>query len=119
MTLRGTFSVLALAVGLILPTSVLALWPIPTGLSTGMSALKLAPSFKFDVAVSHAPADLTAAVAQARYYLENDKLGRLVVGRGANDTAALKGAKSLPSLKLCLTEGSTVDSISAESVKPL
>ncbi|KAF9234700.1 glycoside hydrolase family 20 protein [Melanogaster broomeanus] len=119
MTLRGTWSLLTLAVGLTLSTSVLALWPIPTGLSTGTTALTLAPSFNFDVAVSPAPVDLIAAVAQARYYLENDKLGRLVVGRGVNDTAALKGAKSLPSLKLCLTEGATVDSISAESVKPL
>ncbi|KIJ05229.1 glycoside hydrolase family 20 protein, partial [Paxillus involutus ATCC 200175] len=119
MTLHGTLGVFTLVVGLIFPTSVLALWPIPTGLSTGTIPLTLAPSFSFDVAVPGAPADLIEAVAQARYYLETDRLGRLVVGRGVNDTAALQGAKSLSSLKLTLAEGATVQSISTESVKPL
>ncbi|KIK98528.1 glycoside hydrolase family 20 protein [Paxillus rubicundulus Ve08.2h10] len=119
MALRGTLGVFALVLGLILPASVLALWPIPTGLSTGTTPLTLAPYFSFDVAIPDAPADLIEAVAQAHYYLETDKLGRLVVGRGVNDTAALKGAKSLSSLKLILVEGAKVQSISTESVKPI
>ncbi|KIJ61060.1 glycoside hydrolase family 20 protein, partial [Hydnomerulius pinastri MD-312] len=119
MALRGTFGALALVVACILPTGVVSLWPIPTALETGTTPLTLAPYFNFEVAVPGAPADLIEAVAQAKYYLETDKLGRLVVGRGSNDTLALKGAKSLSSLKLALTEGAKVDSISAESVKPL
>ncbi|KAF8133373.1 glycoside hydrolase family 20 protein [Boletus edulis] len=99
--------------------SVWALWPIPATLSTGNTALVLSSNFYFDVAVQNAPADLHNAVQQAQYYLENDKLGRLVVGRGANDSAALTNAKSLPSLKLTLSSGATANPIATESVKPL
>ncbi|KAG6372748.1 glycoside hydrolase superfamily [Boletus reticuloceps] len=99
--------------------SVWALWPIPATLSTGNTALVLSSNFYFDVAVQNAPADLHNAVQQAQYYLENDKLGCLVVGRGANDSAVLTNAKSLPSLKLTLSSGATVNPIATESVKPL
>ncbi|KAG6372770.1 glycoside hydrolase family 20 protein [Boletus reticuloceps] len=99
--------------------SVWALWPIPATLSTGNTALVLSSNFYFDVAVQNAPADLQNAVQQAQYYLENDKLGRLVVGRGANDSAVVTNAKSLPSLKLSLASGATVNPIVIESVKPL
>lgn len=96
-----------------------ALWPIPAALDTGTTALILSPSFSFDVAIDGAPVDLYEAVNQALYYLQNDKLGRLVVGRGANDTAALAHAPSLTSLKLSLVSGAPVTTISSESVKPL
>ncbi|KAF8133347.1 glycoside hydrolase family 20 protein [Boletus edulis] len=99
--------------------SVWALWPIPATLSTGNTALVLSSNFYFDVAVQNAPADLHNAIQQAQYYLENDKLGRLVVGRGANDSTALTNAKSLPSLKLSLASGATANPIATESVKPL
>ncbi|KAL4080857.1 glycoside hydrolase family 20 protein [Scleroderma citrinum] len=80
--------------------------------------LTLSPSFTFDVAVPNPPADLLQAVTETKSYLDNDKLGRLVVSRGANDSPAIAGAKSLQSLTLSLTEGAQVASISSESVKP-
>jgi hexosaminidase len=110
---------LALVAGCLLPSSVLALWPIPSTLETGMTALKVSSAFYFDVQVKGAPADLYEAVAQAQYYLANDKLGRLVVGRGANDTTALASAKTLSKLTLSLTSSATTESISSEAVKPL
>ncbi|KAG9315523.1 hypothetical protein JVU11DRAFT_3139 [Chiua virens] len=97
----------------------LALWPIPTGLTTGTTPLLINPGFYFDVAIEGAPGDLYQAVEQAEYYLQNDKLGRLVVGRGANDSALLTHAATLTTLQLTLTKGATVNSISTESVKPL
>lgn len=83
-----------------------------------MTSLKVSPDFCFDVNVQNAPADLYEAVAQAQYYLENDKLGRLVVGRGANDSAALANAKMLSSLTLSLG-GENAEPIASEAVKPL
>ncbi|KAG1739453.1 glycoside hydrolase family 20 protein [Suillus paluster] len=110
---------LALVAGCLLPSGVLGLWPIPTNLETGMTALKVSPAFYFDVQVEGAPVDLYEAVAQAQYYLETDQLGRLVVGRGANDTTALVGAKMLSKLTLSLTSGATAEPIASEAVKPL
>ncbi|OJA11058.1 hypothetical protein AZE42_07174 [Rhizopogon vesiculosus] len=103
----------------LLPSGVLALWPVPTALETGMTALKVSPSFCFDVQVEGAPADLYEAVGQAQCYLETDQLGRLVVGRGATDTTALASAKTLSCLKLSLTSGATAEPIASEAVKPL
>ncbi|KAG2341533.1 glycoside hydrolase family 20 protein [Suillus weaverae] len=110
---------LALVAGCLLSSGVLALWPIPSSLETGMTALKVSPTFYFDVQVKGAPVDLYEAVAQAQYYLANDKLGRLVVGRGANDTTALASAKTLSKLTLSLTSWATAEPIAAEAVKPL
>ncbi|KAG1725011.1 glycoside hydrolase family 20 protein [Suillus paluster] len=110
---------LAFVAGCRLPSGVLALWPIPTTLETGMTALTISPSFCFDMQVTGAPADLYEAVSQSQYYLENDKLGRLVVGRGANDAAALASAKTLSKVTLSLTSGATAEPIASEAVKPL
>ncbi|OJA15942.1 hypothetical protein AZE42_02651 [Rhizopogon vesiculosus] len=82
------------------------------------TALKVSPSFYFDVQVEGAPADLYDTVGQARYYLETDQLGCLV-GRGANDTATLASAKTLSFLQLSLTSSATVESIASKAVKPL
>jgi hexosaminidase len=112
-------TILGLVAGCLLPSGVQALWPIPTTLETGMSALIISPSFHFDVQIESPPSDLLDAVTQSQYYLENDKLGRLVVGRGANDTTALASAMTLSNLTLSLTSGATVESISSEAVKPL
>ena len=98
---------------------VLAFWPIPTALDTGTSPLILSPYFSVGVAIDNAPLDLYQAVQQAEYYLQNDKLGRLVVGRGANDSAALVNAPTLSSLQLSLTSGAPVNPIATESVKSL
>lgn len=112
-------TILGLVAGCLFPSGVQALWPIPTTLETGMSALIISPSFYFDVQIEGPPSDLLDAVTQSQYYLENDKLGRLVVGRGANDTTALASAMTLSNLTLSLTSGATVESISSEAVKPL
>jgi hexosaminidase len=110
---------LRLLLALSLLRSVCALWPTPAALSTGTTPLAISSGFHFDVAIQGAPSDLYDAVQQAQYYLQNDKLGRLVVGRGANDSAALTDACSLSSLQLTLASGANVNSIAAESVKPL
>lgn len=109
---------LLLALSLLLSTAS-ALWPVPAALSTGTTPLLLSPAFYFDIAIQGAPSDLYEAVQQAEYYLQNDKLGRLVVGRGVNDSAALNNAHSLTCLQLTLAPGACVDSIASESVKPL
>ncbi|KAN0087813.1 glycoside hydrolase family 20 protein [Tylopilus felleus] len=96
----------------------LALWPIPSQLSTGSSSVRLDPGFYFDITIQNPPSDLQQAVQQAQYDLQNDKLGRLVVGRGANDSASLTNAPSLCSLQLSLANGATVNSISTEAIKP-
>ncbi|KAG2359682.1 glycoside hydrolase family 20 protein [Suillus spraguei] len=98
---------LALVAGCLLPSGVLALWPIPNTLETGTTALIVSPYFSFDVQVEDAPLDLYEAVTQAQFYLANDKLGRLVVGRGSNDTTALVGAETLSTLTLSLTSSAT------------
>ena len=116
---RLSSRLLAFATLCVAPMGVWSLWPIPTELKTGTTGLRLSPSFSFDVAISYPPADLLQAVIRTQYYLENDNLGRLVVGRGANDSSIIAGAKSLQSLKLSLTEGAEVQPISFESVKPL
>ncbi|KAG2139125.1 glycoside hydrolase family 20 protein [Suillus bovinus] len=111
--------ILALVAGCILPSGVQALWPIPTTLETGLTALKVSPEFYFDVQIEGAPSDLRDAVAQSQYYLENDDFRRLVVDRGANDTIALASAMTLSKLTLSLASGACAQPISLEAVKPL
>ncbi|KAI1788839.1 beta-hexosaminidase [Ganoderma leucocontextum] len=94
---------------------VFGLWPQPRSLETGSTALKLADNFDIHVNIQHAPSDLSAAVSRTKSSLENDKLGRLVVGRGSSDSGALKQAKALKTLQLSLSEGATVRSITEEA----
>ena len=94
---------------------VLALWPLPRSLETGSSALKLAPDFDIHLDVQNAPSDIADAVSRTKYALKNDKLGRLVVGRGAADSSAVQGAKSLGSLQVSLEQGAPVRSITEEA----
>jgi len=81
-----------------------ALWPQPSKLQTGTSALRLAPNttFKITVDVVNAPADLLAAVQRTRAYLFTDNLARLVPSHGAEDLPALSHAETLPGLMLRL-----------------
>jgi hypothetical protein len=81
-----------------------ALWPQPSKLQTGTSALRLASNttFKITVDVANAPADLLAAVQRTRAYLFTDNLARLVPSRGAEDLPALSHAKAIPGLTLRL-----------------
>jgi hexosaminidase len=90
-----------------------ALWPLPTSLQSGSTPLKLSPSFTIHN-IPNAPSDLQAAVTQTHSYLFNDKLERLVVGRGAGDNTT--HAKSLSSLTLSLPKGVKAQSISDEAV---
>ena len=81
-----------------------ALWPQPSKLQTGTSALRLAPNttFKITVDVDNPPADLLAAVQRTRVYLFTDDFARLVPSRGAEDLPALSHANALPGLTLRL-----------------
>jgi len=86
-----------------------ALWPQPSNLQTGTSALRLAPntSFEITVDVANPPADLLAAVDRTRAYLFTDNLARLVPSHGAEDLPALSQAKALPGLTMCLKAEAT------------
>jgi hexosaminidase len=106
------FAKLAALVSVLAATPTFALWPLPTTLHTGSSALALAPNFKINLAVPHAPADLQAAVQQTVKYVQTDKLGR-----GVSDEPALAHAKSLSALNVQLAKGAkSVTSISAGAV---
>lgn len=111
--------ILAVCTALGCASGVLALWPLPSSLSTGTTALKLSPAFDIHVDVSPAPSDLSDAVSRAKSHLKTDKLGRLVVGRGASDSSAVQHAKSLSSLTISLSEGATVHSITDEARQPI
>ncbi|TBU58065.1 beta-hexosaminidase [Dichomitus squalens] len=106
---------LSLLLALAPAAGVFGLWPQPRSLETGSTALKLASDFDIHVSVQHPPSDLSDAVSRTKSFLQNDKLGRLVVGRGSSDSSALKTAKSLKTLQLSLSKGATVRSITEES----
>ena len=95
---------------------VFGLWPLPRTLETGSSPLKLAPHFDIHSNIQHAPSDLSDAISRTKSALKNDKLGRLVVGRGASDSSAVQHAKSLTSLQLSLAGTAPVQSITEESM---
>lgn len=99
--------------------SVLALWPLPQHLTTGSTALRLSPTFAIKVAVPDAPQDLTDAVSRTKSFLHNDKLERLVIGRGASDANTIKTAKFLNTLTISLSTPAVkgkVASISEEAI---
>lgn len=105
-------------------TSALALWPIPRKLSTGSTPLLLSNSFTIDLSdIELPPSDLKHAVARTQVQLKNDKLERLVVGRGAADVSSLAGAKTLRKLKVSLESNfdgtNSLASISEEATKPI
>ncbi|KAJ6622696.1 N-acetylhexosaminidase [Mycena sp. CBHHK59/15] len=101
--------------------STFALWPLPTGLSTGTTPLRLGKGFDIKISIPNAPSDLVAAVGRAQALLANDKLQALVIDRGASSATAIASAKSLPSLTLSLasTHKGPVRSISMEAVDPI
>lgn len=96
-----------------------ALWPQPRSLQEGSTALKLSGSFDItiDGHIHNAPTDLHQAVLQAKNYVKQDKLGRLVVGRGAVDVPAYSKAKSLSKLTLTLGSGAVAHPIATEAQK--
>ncbi len=94
-----------------------ALWPQPQSLQTGSSTLRLAPGFQITVAGRGVPGDLLAAAGRTKQYLTSDKLGRLVVGRGADDAHTFAAAKTLSRLTLSLEKGASFASITSEAQK--
>ena len=104
----------------IAPWAVQALWPIPRSLQTGSSFLKLSSSFHITLDINNAPQDLLDAVTRTRSYIYADKLKRLVVGRGGNDSVALEQAATLPGLSISLQNGAPKPrAIAVEAVQPL
>ncbi|KAF7799426.1 hypothetical protein EIP86_010661 [Pleurotus ostreatoroseus] len=112
------FAAAILLLGSLVP-EVASLWPIPRGLQTGSTALKLGKSFDIKINVHNAPADLVSAVARSKSYIQTDKMERLVVGRGASGANAVQRAGQLNSLSLSLESGSAVRSISEEAIAPI
>lgn len=112
MTAKLTIQLLAFFVA-----SATAIWPLPRGLTSGSTTLKLSPGFSIDVSIKNAPSDLQQAVSRTTGFLHNDKLERLVVGRGSGDSTG--GARSLSKLTLSLAKGAAINSVSVEAVKPL
>ncbi|KAI0671147.1 N-acetylhexosaminidase [Trametes maxima] len=109
-----------LALAVLLATAyspVLALWPQPQSIETGSSTLRLAPGFQITVTGHGVPGDLLAAVGRTKKALFSDKLGRLVVGRGAADAPTFAQAKSLSRLTLTLGKGASFASITSEAQK--
>jgi hexosaminidase len=101
------------------PWGVQALWPIPRSLQTGSSLLKLSPSFHITINIHNPPQDLLDAVTRTKNYIHTDKLQRLVVGRGANDSGALAHTRTLPGLSVSLNCTTVPRAIAVEAVQPL
>ncbi|KAG7444220.1 N-acetylhexosaminidase [Guyanagaster necrorhizus] len=96
-----------------------ALWPLPQSISTGSTYLQLSTTFDITLSgIYSPPADLTDAISRTKQYLFNDKLQRLVVGRGANNADVITSAASLKKLTLVF-QGIEVSSISEEAVAEL
>lgn len=109
-----------LTVILVTSQCALGLWPIPRSLKTGTTLVKLSPSLGIEVNIPNAPQDLLDAVSRTKTQLFADKLGRLVVGRGTNDTTALEKAAVLNKLTLSLSSGAgTAKSIMQEATKDI
>lgn len=98
-----------------------ALWPQPRNLRIGSDALRLDASFAISVAVQNAPQDLLDAAERTRAFLFSDQLGRLVVGRGADDLQNGRPANVLSSLTLSLLgdTSAATQSIATEATLPL
>ncbi|THH02544.1 hypothetical protein EW145_g6734 [Phellinidium pouzarii] len=98
-----------------------ALWPKPRSLITGSFAIRLSSDFYISAVFPSVPQDLNSAISRTQSFLQNDKLGRLVVGRGSSDASAVRAAPELNSLALILSSNGfdAPDSIIKESQKSL
>jgi hexosaminidase len=100
-----------------LTTFVYGLWPLPKGITTGTTPLRLAPGFSVSLAgVRNPPNDLVSAVSRTQDYLKADSLQALVPDRGASSRSAVAGARSLQSLRLVYNGQGTPKTISEEAV---
>ncbi|KAI0049438.1 glycoside hydrolase family 20 protein [Auriscalpium vulgare] len=100
-----------------LPRPVMCLWPQPQTISTGSVALRLSTNFAIQPPMASSPVDLMDAISRTESFLKNDKLERLVVGRGAADADAVAGARVLSSLRLEL--GGDISPTAALSLKSI
>ncbi|TFY71905.1 hypothetical protein EVG20_g1110 [Dentipellis fragilis] len=115
-----SFALLLCPFAVLSPVS--ALWPLPKSLQTGSGALRLASNFAIHVSVPNAPSDLLAAVQRTTSFIKNDKLERLVIGRGAADASALAHTKTLSALTVQLhsaSQAKILSSIAEEARAPL
>ncbi|KAG6887326.1 hypothetical protein C0995_016145, partial [Termitomyces sp. Mi166 len=111
-----------LGAAVVLPSNVLGLWPMPRNLQLGTTFLKLAPTFDIEINFNDAPGvpqDLLDAVSRTKGYLQTDKLQRLVICRGENDSAAIGRALELPRLAISLSLTTEPRSIAAEATLPI
>ncbi|KAI0075466.1 N-acetylhexosaminidase [Panus rudis PR-1116 ss-1] len=98
-----------------LPTT-LALWPIPRGITTGSTGIKLSPTFNVVTNIhGRIPQDLSEAITRSQTRLKNDTFERLVLGRGSADSAKIANAPHITCLTLSLSPGVHVKSISEEA----
>ena len=93
------------------------LWPQPKSVETGSTTLKLSPFFTIAVSGLGVPGDVWDAVFRTEAALSKDKLGRVVVGRGASDTASFHKAKTLSKRTMSLEKGAKWTSITSEAQK--
>ena len=98
-----------------------ALWPMPRSLQIGTALLKLSSDFDIQLSgIPQPPQDLLDAISRTGSHLYTDKLQRLIVGRGANDSAALIHAPSLARLTVAITPNSPpIKSIMEEATKDI
>ena len=98
-----------------------ALWPMPRDLQTGTTLLKLSNDFDIQVCdIPQVPQDLHDAISRTLSHLQSDQLQRLIVGRGASDSAALADAPSLARLTVSLAPNSPpIKSIMEEATKEI
>ncbi|TBU57872.1 N-acetylhexosaminidase [Dichomitus squalens] len=101
------------------PRYTTALWPIPSSLSRGATAVKLSSVFDIHIDISSPPADLVAAVSRTRSRITTDRFQRLVIGRSTTDISSISSARTLTSLSLALHPGSLVRSIADETNQPI
>lgn len=88
-------------------TPALAVWPRPQSITTGSTALRLAPNFSIKLnGIHQPPKDLSDAVQRSLSHLKTDKLQALVQDRGASSAGAVKSAHTLGSLSLHLANNS-------------
>ncbi|KAF8895205.1 N-acetylhexosaminidase [Infundibulicybe gibba] len=98
---------------------VAGLWPIPRSLQSGKTLVKLGTTFDIQVQATNPPSDLLDAIDRTKSHIHNDKLQRLIVGRGANNMSELAKAPSLSRLVLSIRAGHAIRSISEEAIQPI
>jgi hexosaminidase len=94
---------------------------MPRSLQTGSTFLKLSSKFSIEVSgIPQVPQDLNDSISRTMSHLHTDQLQRLIVGRGANDSAALAVAPSLARLTVALAPNSPpIKSIMEEATKEI